>query len=317
MNINKKIMRANPKKNSAMLLVAAFFWGTTYVAQGIAAKGTIGAYTYLFGRSLIACIFLGIMIAFFDRTDYVTRKPETKQDKKTLLCGGIILGFIVMFASFMQQYGMSFTSAGKAGFITSFYIILVPIIGIFLKKKTNLFVKIGIVLSLVALYFLCITEQMTIGWGDLLCLFGAFGYTAQILVINAFSPKVDGIRLSFIQFCVLTILSLIGEIITEGDLLNQLLSYIGPVLYAGIFSSGIAYTLQILGQKNLNPTIAAILMSTESVFGVLASWLVLHESMSMREIIGCIIMFIAIIFSELPESLTEKLPLRSKKAAEA
>ena len=297
-------MNKNTFKNSMMLMVASFFWGTTFVAQDVAAD-ILPTFTYNALRSAVACVFLSTVINIFDKAGYITEKPKTAADKKYLRFGGIVCGVVLFFSTNLQQLGLKYTTAGKAGFITALYIVLVPLVGVFFKKKTTLFLKLGVVIALVGMYLLCITESLTIGRGDFLVFICSLGFTAHILSVDHFSPKTDGLRLSLFQFITVGILSLGCAIISESATLKAVISCIIPILYAGILSSGVAYTLQILGQKDLNPTIAALIMSVESVFSLIASALVLNERLSLREGTGCILMFAAIILSQLPEK--EKL----------
>ena len=292
-------MKNNTLKNSMLLLCAAFFWGTTFVSQSVAAD-ELPTFTYTCVRSIVACIFLYIIIRVFDKVGKVTNKPVTKESKRMLLKGGLICGGVLFVAMCLQQYGIGFTTAGKAGFITALYIVIVPVVGIFFGKKTSLFLKIGILFALVGMYLLCINESFSIGKGDLFILLCSGGFTAHILCVDYFSPKVDGVRLSLLQFAVVAVLCFICALIFEEPDIGDILECWGPILYAGILSSGVAYTLQILAQKDLNPTIAAIVMSCESVFSVLAGWIVLGEQLSRREFFGCLLMLFAIIFSQLP-----------------
>ena len=298
-------MKNNTFKNTLLLLLAAFFWGTTFVSQSVAAE-TLPTFTYTCARSLLACVFLAIVIKIFDRVGVVTKKPATKEEKKVLLKGGLVCGGVLFVGMALQQYGMAFTTAGKAGFITALYIIIVPIVGIFFKKKTTLFLKLGIVLAVFGMYFLCIDSGFSIGRGDFFILLCSGGFAAHILVVDYFSPKVDGMRLSLLQFIVVGGICLIIALITERPTASDIMACWFPILYAAVFSSGVAYTLQILAQKDLNPTIAAIVMSCESVFSVLAGWIVLGEKLSGREFLGCAFMLVAIILSQMPQKQSYK-----------
>ncbi len=284
---------------SIMVLGASFIWGTTFVAQE-AASESISPLFYNACRSFVACVFLAFVIFIFDRTPYVTYKPPTKAKKLFLIRSGIICGTLLALASFLQQYGLSFTTAGKASFITAFYIILVPIVEMVMGRKTPFFVKISVVLALIGLYLLCIKEGLSANTGDILMIGCAVVFTAQIMAVDRYSPHMDGMRLSFVQFFTVGVLSLAFSFVFEAPSTDQIIQNVAPILYAGIMSSGIAYTLQILAQARLNPTVASILMSMESLFGALSSAIILGERMSSREIAGAVIMFSAIIFSQLP-----------------
>lgn len=209
-------------------------------------------------------------------------------------------------ASSLQQIGIQYTTTGKAGFVTAFYIVIVPVLGIFLHKKISGNVWIAVVLALVGLYFLCMTESFTIGKGDIYIFACAFVFSIQILMVDHFAPKVDGVKLSCLEFLVSGLLSLFFMFSLERPTLSGILAAGIPILYAGVLSCGVAYTFQILGQRDSNPAIASLIMSLESTFSVLAGWLLLHETLSTREAIGCIFMFVAILLAQLPEKKKEK-----------
>lgn len=230
----------------------------------------------------------------------------TKEAKKLQLLGGLSCGIILFVAGSFQQIGIYMgCSAGKAGFLTAFYIILVPIAGLFFHKKCGINVWISVVLAFVGLYLLCITGSFSFMLCDVLIILCAISYTAHILVVDHFSPLVDGVRMSATQFFVAGVLSGIFMIFTEMKDINIWLAQFSsmdawlPILYAGIMSCGVAYTLQIIAQNGLNPTIASLLMSLESVFAVLTAWAIQHSVLSTRELIGCALMFVAIILSQL------------------
>lgn len=281
------------------LLIGAFVWGTTFVAQDTAAD-QMGPFTYLFGRSVVAIVFLGILILILDRTGKVTAPPETPADRKILWTGGILAGIFCGIASFLQQYGIAFTTAGKAGFLTAFYIVLVPVIGIFLGRRPTVFLSMAVILALIGLYFLSLQGGLHLALGDALVLSCALVFSIQILIVDHYAGLVDGVRLSFIQFLTITILCGIGMLIFERPDPQVFLDGWLPILYAGVLSSGVGYTFQILGQSRVNPTLASILMSLESVFSVLSSTLILRERMSAREILGCCLVFSAVILAQLP-----------------
>ena len=226
---------------------------------------------------------------------------EKKTSRRVLLYGGISCGICLCLASNFQQFGIKYTTVGKAGFITACYIVIVPIIGLFLKKKCSPFIWAAVVMALIGLYLLCITDGFSIGKGDFLVMVCAVLFSVHILVIDYFSPKVDGVKMSCIQFFVCGVLSAIPALLFENPQISSILAAWQPILYAGVMSCGIAYTLQIVGQKNMNPTVASLILSLESCISVLAGWLLLGQSMSLREIIGCIIMFGAIILAQLPQ----------------
>ncbi len=298
-------MRSEQMKNSLLLLLTAFIWGIAFVAQSVGGDA-VGSFTFNGVRSLIGALVLVPVILFLDKQKEKElgeeKFLEQKGDKKTLLIGGICCGVMLCIASNFQQFGLSFTSVGKAGFITALYILIVPILGIFMKKKVGIKVWIGVVLAVIGLYLLCMTsERFSLTLGDLLVLICAGFFSIQILLVDYFSPKVDGVRLSCIQIFVCGVISTVLAFVFETPSLSGLISNYIPLLYAGVLSCGVAYTLQIVGQKNMNPTIASLIMSLEIVFSVLAGWVILKETMSGREILGCVLMFLAIILAQLPE----------------
>ena len=208
----------------------------------------------------------------------------------------------LFLASNLQQFGIKYTTVGKAGFITALYIILVPVLGLFMRKRVQGKVWVSVVLAVAGLYLLCITDGFSLGVGDLLVLLCALMFSVHILVIDYFSPRTDGVKMSCIQFFVCGILSGIAMLIFEKPSLDAILQAWMPILYAGVLSCGVAYTLQIVGQKDMDPTVAALILSLESVVSVLAGWVLLGESMSLRELSGCGLMFAAIILAQLPGS---------------
>lgn len=295
-------------KNITMLFLTAFIWGVAFVAQSVG-MNYIGPFTFSCVRSILGGIVLIPCILFLDRLkmkeEGVTEKRTmSEKEKKTLLIGGICCGIALCVASNLQQFGVKYTTVGKAGFITALYIVLVPIFGIFLKKKVGVKVWISVAISVVGLYLLCMTEKLSISKGDFLVLLCAIVFSIHILVIDHFSPLVDGVRMSCIQFWITGILSAIPMFLFEKPSLSAIFAAAVPLLYAGVMSSGVAYTLQIVAQKDADPTVASLILSLESVFSVLAGWVVLGQVMSMREICGCVLMFAAIILAQLPERKT-------------
>ena len=289
-------------KNSLMLLLAATIWGVAFVAQSIGME-YVGAFTFNSVRSLIGAAVLLPVIWLFNRnrSDSVQTAEEKKASSKILITGGICCGILLCLATNFQQFGIKYTTVGKAGFITACYIVIVPILGIFLKKKCSPFIWAAVLLALCGLYLRCIKDGFSIGKGDILVLICAFLFSLHILTIDYFSPKTDGVKLSCIQFLVSGILSGIPALILEDPSLSSILTAWLPILYAGALSSGVAYTLQIIGQKDMNPTVASLILSLESCISVLAGWLILGQKLSSRELFGCLIMFGAIILAQLPQ----------------
>ena len=295
---NKKQLR-----NTLLLVFAALIWGTAFVAQSVG-SGYMGPYTFLASRSWLACVFLlGLM--------GVRRAGQHRKGQrlpfwlhgKTLAIGGTLCGIALFAASAAQQMGIGTTSTAKAGFMTALYVVLVPVCGIFLGSRPGPKLWVCVAVSVVGLYLLCLAGRDTLSltggeWQLLLC---AFLFTLQILLVNHFSPQLDGIQLSFVQFFTVSVLSTIFMFLFEHPTPEQFAGAAVSVLYCGIMSSGVAYTLQIVGQKELDPTIASLAMCLESVFSALAGWLILGQTLSGTELAGCVLMFAAIVASQLPE----------------
>lgn len=297
----------NKTKNTFLLFLTAFIWGVAFVAQSVG-MDYVGPWTFNASRFIIGAVFLIPCIAFLDAlkkketaSSGISSEESAPKDTKTLLIGGLCCGIAIAVASTLQQYGISMTTVGKAGFITALYIVIVPILGIFLKKKPRLIIWVSVVLALAGLYFLCMTDSLSFSKGDTMVLLCALVFSLHILIIDYFSPKVDGVRMSCIQFFVASIICGIPALILEHPQFSSLVAAWAPILYAGILSCGVAYTLQIVAQKNYDPTIASLILSLESVFSVLAGWVILHQALSPREILGCVLVFIAIILVQFPE----------------
>ncbi|KIR03498.1 Permease of the drug/metabolite transporter (DMT) superfamily [Lachnospiraceae bacterium TWA4] len=300
-------------KGNLCLTLTAFIWGLAFVAQSVG-MDYVGPFTFNFlrffvgGISLIPVMFLlrkGNFTESASKNENSIESTSHKASKNLLVISGICCGVILGIASNFQQIGIQYTTIGKAGFITALYIIIVPIIGIFLKKSIGLKVWISVAIALVGMYLLCITESLSLGTGDLFVLLCAFIFSLHIICVDYFSPKVDSVKLSCIQFFVASLVSCIGMLILESPSINGVLLAWMPILYAGIFSSGVGYTLQVIGQKYTSPTEASLIMSLESVFSLLAGWVILHERLSTKELLGCALVFIAIILTQLPDKKTK------------
>ena len=278
-----------------MLLSASLIWGVAFVAQS-AGMQYVGPYTFTAVRSALAALGLGVLILILDRTSMKSKNT----DKKVLWTAGIILGVVMTIASNLQQIGLVTTSAGKAGFITSLYIVLVPMFGLFLKRRPHPMIWISVLIALVGLYFLSIRGDFTMSRGDLLVLASAVAFTFQILLVDHFSPKVDIIRLNCIQFSVMAILSFVPMIMLEKPQVSAISDAWLTIVYAGLFSGCGAYTLRMLGQRRVEPAAASLLLSPENVFSALAGWALLGQTLSVRELLGCALVFAAIITSQLP-----------------
>ena len=281
-------------KGALMLLGASFFWGTTFVAQMTGMEG-IGPLSYAAARYFIGFLFLTAVLIF-------TKKSRAKERRVGKISRGFLAGLIsgvfLFLASSMQQISMLYTTAGKAAFITCLYIMFVPLAAVFLGKKILRENWIGAILALTGLYFLAINEAISINKGDVILFYSAFLWTAQILVIDKFANKVDILELSTAQIFLTAILSFISMLIFETPTLETITNAAIPIIYGGLMSSGVAFTLQIYGQKYAEPSAAAILMSFESIFGAVSSWLILGEVMTGREIFGCVLMIAGIIVTQ-------------------
>lgn len=293
-------MKVNRVRQNVLPLVTAMIWGTAFVAQSVGAE-YMGPFTFNAARAIIAFVFLLCLCGI--RAVYRKRRGEVKPlaaSRRDLVVGGVCCGTALAVASSFQQKGLETTSPGKAGFITALYIVLVPLAGLLLGRKAPRAVWLGVALAVAGLYCLCVTGEFSITGGDLYVLACAFCFTAQIMVVDHFTNKVDGVALSCVQFLVMTLLCSAG-MLTETPPSPALLSrWLGPVLYAGMFSSGVAYTLQILAQKDSDPAVVSLLMSMESVFATIAGALILGDRLSGREYLGCALMLAAIILAQLP-----------------
>lgn len=316
----KAQVKTHKLRNTFFLFLTAMIWGAAFVAQSVS-MDYIGPFTFICLRSVIGGLFLIPVIIVLDgirkksqneSADVVNSEntlynieTEEKQrlswKNKQLIEGGIVCGIFLFFANCFQQTGIQYTTVGKAGFITTFYIIIVPLIGLFFKKYCGILTWIGVVVALAGLYFLCITQKLTIQRGDALILCCSVLYAGQILAIDHYNPFVDGVKMSCIQFLTGGILGAVFMLLFENPSIAMILSTAGPILYTGIMSTGVGYTLQIVGQKELNPTVAALILSLESVFSALSGYLFLHQVLTTRELIGCTLMFIAIVLAQLPD----------------
>lgn len=310
-------MNSLQRRNSLLLILTAFIWGIAFVAQSKGGEA-VGPYTFNCLRFILGGIVLIPVISVLDKLKLTSRKPSTRKEKRTLLLGGVSCGIVLCIASTFQQLGLFYGStAGKAGFLTACYILLVPILGLFLKKKCGWNVWIGVGITLIGLYLLCMNGSFKMQFSDILLLICALGFSVHILVIDHFTPLVDGVRMSCIQFFVAGLLSIIPMFVADMQhSISGIRAWVPaltswdawiPILYAGFLSCGVAYTLQIVGQQGLNPTIASLLMSLESVFSVIAGWIILHETMGGRELLGCALIFAAVVLAQIPlESLQKK-----------
>ena len=297
-------------RQSMLLLLTAAIWGVAFVAQSVG-MDYVGPFTFNTVRSLLGGIVLIPCIVLLKRIDVGSKDTagaaehasgDPAGQRKVLLTGGVACGVLLCIASNLQQFGIMYTSVGKSGFITAMYIVLVPVLGIFLKKKAGIKIWCSVAIAVGGLYLLCMTDSgFSIQKGDLLLLLGAVIFSFHILTIDYFSPKVDGVKMSCIQFFTCGILSMVCMFLFEQPQIGAILQAWMPIVYAGVLSCGVAYTLQIVGQKGMNPTVASLILSMESVISVIAGWLILHQKLSGRELLGCVLMCAAIILVQLPE----------------
>lgn len=292
-------------RGSLILFLTAFIWGVAFVAQSKGSE-SMGAFTFNGTRSFLGALILLPVIAFFVHRD---KKKGTGRTGgfKTNLIAGICCGLALTAASMFQQFGIERTTVGKAGFITALYIIFVPIAGIFLKKKVQGIVWVGACMATVGMYLLCVTEEFFINPGDVMVLICAVLFTIHIMVIDYFSKKTDGVIVSCIQFFVCGFICIVLAFVFEKPQVSQILDGGISVLYAGIMSCGVAYTLQIVGQKDMNPTVAALILSLESAVAAIMGYaaykvgfLTTNQTLTGRQIAGCVIVFAAVILVQLP-----------------
>lgn len=284
-------------RSSLLLFLAAVIWGVAFVAQSVG-MDYMGPATFNGARFLIGSAVLMPVIWYRGRKKEADSAPE---DKKKLLTGGLCCGLALCCASLLQQFGIQYTTVGKAGFITTLYIIIVPVLGIFLRKRIKARVWIGAVIAVIGMYLLCMSGSFSLSMGDSLVLGCALVFAVHILVVDYFSPKVDSVKLSCLQFLTSGVICTVFAFLTEMPSLESLIAGAVPVLYAGVLSCGVAYTLQVVGQKNVEPTIASLILSLESVVSVLAGWIILGQRLSVKELLGCVLVFAAVILVQLPD----------------
>lgn len=300
-------MKTETLKRSGILFLTAVIWGTAFVAQSVGME-YVQPFTFNGIRTLIGAIVLVPCIYLLKRLNAGQKEnkaaPAGTEDRKVLFTGGILCGIALCVGSSLQQIGIAMYSAetnvGKAGFITALYIIIVPLLGIVMKKKVGLSVWLGVLLALCGFYFLCVKKGFSVEAADLIVLVGSVAFSFHILIIDYFTERVDGVKLSCIQFFTCGIICLCAMLLFEKPSLHAVWAARLPILYAGVMSCGVAYTLQIIGQKNMNPTVASLILSLESVISALAGWVLLKQALSGKEIAGCVLVFAAIILAQLP-----------------
>ena len=304
-------MNKTQVRNSFLLLLTAIIWGSAFVAQSVGMEH-VEPFTFTFTRSIIGGVVL-IPVIFVLRKTSILKSDQTDVTKKIKgitkyeWLGGICCGIALCAASNFQQIGMLHTTVGKAGFITALYVVIVPILGLFLRKRVPALIWFCVVLSVAGLYLLCMPKgAFSLAQGDVLVLICALLFSFHILIIDYFSPKGDGVVISCIQFFVCGILSGIIMLFVENPTFANIMDAKWSILYAGALSSGVAYTLQVVAQKGVNPTVASLILCLESVVAVLAGWIILGDKLTSRELAGCILMFVAIVLAQLPTPKKER-----------
>lgn len=289
-------MESKTLKSDFLLLLAAIIWGFAFVAQR-AGMEHVGPFTFNGVRFALGSLSL-VPLLYFRKTAGKRSGTHNPFNKLTIK-GGLVSGIVLFIAATLQQTGIIYTTAGKAGFITGLYVIFVPIIGIFIRQKTNLNIWLGAMLAAVGLYFLSINQDFVLEFGDSLVLLSAVFFAFHILVIGRFSSMVSAIKLSIIQFATCSILSLVSAFFTEEIILSGIMDAAIPIIYGGVFSVGIAYTLQVVGQKHAHPSSASIILSLESLFAVIGGWLLLSEQMTARGLFGCGLMLAGMVLAQI------------------
>ena len=284
-------------KASIMLFITSIIWGLAFVAQAQGMEN-IGPFTFTASRSLVAIIFLYLTYIFFNKTSKSYR--EQKFDMKRTIRGGVLCGLVFTFGINFQQIGLVYTTAGKASFLTALYIVFIPIIGLFYGKKINKKLQLCIVLAMIGTYLMSVKGSLSMNIGDLITIFGSIVFAIHILMLSEFSKDTNAVLVSLIQFAVCGFFSLIAALIFEGIEIDAILKSYLAILYVGILSSGVGFTIQLMALKELDPVVASMISSLESVFGAVFGWLILSQSMSEREIIGGIIIFVATLIAQLP-----------------
>jgi len=291
-------------KSNLLLALAAFIWGVAFVAQSVGMEYvkpfTFNATRFLIGGTvLIPCIFLVRRMNHKENAEGISAEAR-RLERKNGIIGGICCGTVLFVASSFQQFGVLYTTVGKAGFITALYIVIVPLLGIFLKKKVAWSVWLSVAIATAGMYLLCMTEGLSVNKGDLYVFVCALCFSFHILSIDYFSPKADGVVISCVQFFTAGVLALVPTLILERPELSAILAAWAPILYAGVMSCGVAYTLQVVAQKDTDPVIASLILSLESVFSLIAGWVILGQKLAPKELFGCVLVFCAILLAQIP-----------------
>ena len=312
MNMRKQI------RGSIMLLIAAIIWGSAFVAQSEGME-YVEPFTFASVRFFIGSIVLLPVISFMKKKETGNANLLEDYDKgigikgfvlkhKLLVTGSIFCGLALTFATNFQQWGIKYVSSvGKAGFITTLYIVLVPVFSLFIGKNVRPLIWVALAFAVSGLYFLCFTSKLTFEILDILLIMCAVFFSLQIMIIDHYVDRVNPVALSSLQFFIVGVISAICMFIFEKPSISAIMSAMVPILYAGVLSSGVAFTLQVIAQKDLDPTLASMIMSLESVVSVLSGFVLLNQKLSLREVLGCVLMFIGVILAQLPEKKQPKV----------
>lgn len=287
-------------------IVAAVIWGLAFTAQSIGA-GYVGPFTFTAARSVVAVLALGVILL---AATLIRRRvggyERPAGGARALIIGGVCCGTLLCIATNLQQAGLNGTDAGKASFITALYIVLVPVFGLIFGRRVSASTAVSVAIAVAGMYLLCVGSGFSVQGSDIYVIICAFCFACHILTIDHFAPKVDGIALSLVQFAVMAVESGICMLIFEKPDLSALAGCLPQILYVGVLSSGVAYTLQIIAQKASDPTMVSLLLSLESVFGAISGTIVLHETMTAREYVGCALMLCAVMLSQIPSSVFKR-----------
>lgn len=302
--------------SNLLLLLAAGIWGLAFVAQRVG-MDYVGPFTFNGVRFALGSLSLVPLILFYK--DSSPSQENVENEKKNVVIAGVLVGLVLFIAASLQQIGLLYTTAGKAAFITCLYIVLVPILGIFLKQYVSMSTWIGSAIAIVGLYLLCVRDSFFISYGEVLELVGAFFWTIHILLIDYYSRRVPVLKLACFQFVTCSVLSLFTALFIETISIHTIYQAAVPILYGGVCSVGIAYTLQVVAQKNAQPSHAAIILSMETVFAAIGGWLILNEKLGLQESLGCVIMLIGMLLSQLqnlrkPKEAVDKLVVNSSSS---
>lgn len=308
-----QVNRMEKVKGSIFLLLTAIIWGTSFVSQKLG-MNYVEPFTFGASRFLLGAVVLLPLIFLFNTAKERKSEEKIEYDRKDLITGGILCGFALFFGASLQQWGLVYTTAGKAGFITALYIVLVPIIGLFMKKKVEAYTWLGVVLAVIGLYILTIKEGFSMEIGDAIVLAGTLFWALHIIIVDFYTAKTESLKLSCMQFATAGTLSLFAAFIFEKPTIRALIDCAGPIVYTAVMVVGVAYTLQIIGQKYTSPTVASLIMSLEAVFSAICGALFLNESMTTKEIVGCVLVFIAVILTQIdPREIAKRQDTSSEK----